>query len=290
MVTVILNSTTTHHSYTPTEEIFWSKNLLSRTLKYVSFLDMKELFNILLILGLIMVVANAWALFIIWRHTRSKWRSPSALADIKYFELRSKQEFTVAVGAIFLAALSFYGYNTISGLENKINAQVQESLEKITSLTAQAEKAQADVEKAVSNLNDASAKAITMGNTVDKLSNQINRLNSKSILQNNIYIVPDVPLSQYKIGANNIRTIPFSGLRTVNGDPLPKFARPPNIIVTSSNGGVVLLRDITTTSFSVYPSDAIVLESDNRSSQEIGEYSFIKFDVWIMEKPRKVGE
>lgn len=81
---------------------------------------------ILLAIGVITFVFTYWNRVSISRHLKHfTSRSSSSLADDKYFELRSKQEYIIAVAAIIVSLATFFGYQGLKTIKEDLNNEVQ---------------------------------------------------------------------------------------------------------------------------------------------------------------------
>ena len=66
---------------------------------------------------------------------------------------------------------------------------------------------------------------------------------------NQVYIVTDIP---YQESQKGLDTIYFKNLKTISGNKLPNFSRPPSINVSPYKGIQLVLQDVTNEYFSVY--------------------------------------
>lgn len=239
---------------------------------------------ILIILFIAIIIFSAWNGYTLNQIKKSS-HTRAELNDAKYWELKSKQEYLIAVVTLIVAVVAYLGFNTKKDIENELKAalktkldtaqhQIKTQLDSATKdiyvqlrpINSTVEKFQSSLNAAEKNINETDLKitnyktainaligqqkgienkAFKSEGQVNALVERIDILNKSNILKLPIYVVKD-----YKYGFHTYDTVYFSNLRTVVGDRLPTFKKPP-VIVPISVMPIVPLR-ITTTSFLIH--------------------------------------
>lgn len=211
------------------------------------------------------------------------------LNDSKYFELKYKQEFLIAIVSFITAIAAFLGYNSLAAVKSQIRDDVEvklkSNIDKIDSLKHVIAKTDSSVKDIKSVTYQYSMLAIRnqiKENQLRKIlelselktkafQKRIEELNSKSILKQEIYIVEGVEFDVLKGNSDtssNITQYFFADLKTILGEPLPKFTKPPIIVTTSNSGAQLYIIDVTTISFKI-GSGAFVTPTGNETSYKV---------------------
>ncbi|HTE25411.1 hypothetical protein [Flavitalea sp.] len=214
--------------------------------------------SILVIMGLGSVVFTIWSWWSIRKHIeafKSSFKFSSGLTDEKYFELKSKQEYIVAITTIIGAVIAFLGYQSISDFKTEFNKDLIAETTRLTKLHSGTEAA---------------------FGRLASLEKKIQAIYQKNIIQQNIFIVEKVNVNKLNV-VNNIARIDFNTLTTISGEKLPRFKTPPSILIASRSYLWPLVSDITVNSFTINISSAV--------ADEHGNISDIIIDIWISQKP-----
>jgi hypothetical protein len=225
------------------------------------------------------------------------------LNDAKYWELKYKYEFLIAIVALITATAGFLGYNSLQSIETAVRADFNKKVDSVkTSLQntytdvdsrlLTAKDSVKDLNKKVSNSQIQLQKSIEGLNTLTKqqfelkevglqskkslneLSAQLDSINSKNKIKKEFYLVTNVPLK----GLLNPQTIKFSQLKTNIGDYLPIFKKPPFVISAWGNQIEFKVSSTTTDEFQVQVLDYSGLTVDQ--SEKITYYgSFIIYEA-----------
>jgi hypothetical protein len=265
-------------------------------------------FLILTILIIFQIVTSIWNYKSLTELKNKSFNQNQQLNDAKYFELKSKHEFTIATISIITTAVVFLGYNSIQGIQNDLKADYQKKVDstdakltiaenKINAMAGGIDDKFKQVDTSMNgyknllryfelqqeNLNQEAGKVKTELTFAQEKINQINR---KNILKQNMYIVENI---QYNLEViedtlenNNWQIVYFKDLKTIMGDRLPEFKKRPFIISALSNeGSEVSIKNITTTSFEMASFSYIVPENspEKRKKDLIQYYTIIISEI-----------
>lgn len=220
-------------------------------------------------------------------------RKDSELNDKKYWELKYKQEYMVAVFAVVVGVITWLGYHSISDIKQDVRAELASKLDSTKKAIDSIEKRQSSVDSRLRNSDSilSSAQNIILGLTdrerylngslnlrnldLAALKTRISEINEKNILQQNIYIVDNV---EYTFSENwEYKKYYYRDLLTNTGQRLPNFKKPPFILPVSNEGFTFSIQEVTTESFELIPS--------NNTSPKYGNLKNIKATLFITEKP-----
>ena len=240
--------------------------------------------SIIYIIGflfLIYTVFSIWNLITLSRIRRRPLHQNASISDEKYFELKYKQEFIIAVGTIIVGLAAFIGLNTKKDIEDKltasITANIKDSLNRVYGRINDANGKISDVNGHVvdvtGRLSGIDSRVGTLQTSIgtnetllknlstksklelENFQRKLDALNSSNILKEGMYFV-ECPVDLTKI--NYIDTVPqrpltfyFKNLRTLTGNSLPKFETKPNIAILQNSGWTLFADKITTESFRI---------------------------------------
>lgn len=240
---------------------------------------------------LLIILISAVLVFNIWNLiTLSKLRKQQAnqqvLSDPKYYELKARQDFLVAVFSVFVATSAFLGYNSLKGIEENVKEDFdgklkgqQDKMEVLagflnatdSTVRSYPDKFQnyetllLSLEKRQSQVSQTNSLSAQKAN---EILERIKEINSKNIIQQNIYIVDNISFTRAeidKMDGNSGRRILYSDLTTISGDKLPSFKKEPFILVISNDGADYYVKKVTPTSFELMPfsipGDAKIIEA-----------------------------
>ncbi|NTW31785.1 MAG: hypothetical protein HGB12_04040 [Bacteroidetes bacterium] len=203
--------------------------------------------------------------------------------DSRYFELKYRIEFIVAIFSVIIVVIGFLGYNTFENAKKEIHKSIIDKNDSLFKILSKNEiklgkfdsgivKLEGKNAKIDSGLLKYDSKAKSLNNSMLNLKNLIEVINSKNILKQNYYIVNSLSINLY----NNIKKIYFNDLITDMGDKLPIFTSPPIILPIPEINWQVQVNSIKKDYFEVLP------------GYEIGDYepkdSIVKFSVLIIQK------
>lgn len=245
---------------------------------------MEKLSLILIFIGLSVFIFSLWSFLSIKKHLKqfkNNYKFSSSLTDEKYFELKSRQEYIIAISAVIFSIISFIGYTSIDNIRKDISKQLDQEKEKINITYDSANQNLSGLEIRGKTVQDTLRSALER---LAMLNRGIKALYNKDVINQNIFIVDPLRFNDYSLidKKNGIREVKFKDLRTVSGDKLPIFKSPPSIICFSiSNSSSLAVSKVTTDGFQIgFPrSYAIVTEDAPSDPQDI------KFSVWISQKP-----
>jgi type II secretory pathway pseudopilin PulG len=190
------------------------------------------------------------------------------LDDAKYWELKSKYEFMLAVVALITAMATFLGINTLDSIKKEVKHDFQEKVDSVsksfTDSTIKVNKklqatndSAALLNKKVSNylqqlsnnthyLTALEADQIRLkvfdlksNNDLQDLSRKIDSINHSNKIKSEFYLVNNVPFVNKRPDYPLDLTIYFKDLKTSSGDKLPSFKNPPVIISANLNNAFV---------------------------------------------------
>ena len=239
---------------------------------------------VFIIIGLAMLLFSFWN-FTTLRRLSDQRRLPDIqLNDSKYFELKYKQEFLLAVFSIVIGVLIFVGYDSYKSLKENLQSNIEREIQpttekirsindsigdqqnRITTLTTDIASKSTSLEqlnKLVANLNKEQATlkskiATSKENVSDyqtsilDITRRISEIKNKNIIKQELYLIKDIEYT-YPLDYWEYKSFEFKDMQTVNGEKLPVFKDPPIIIPFSNDGLSYATKDITTTSFKIIP-------------------------------------
>lgn len=215
------------------------------------------------------------------------------LNDAKYWELKYKIQYLITATSIILFVAAYLGYQSVRDVKNDLKNEFQSSLDSskrdlsrifetqkiLNSKMAAADSSILQAEDAILGLmgreKNLSGSLSMSKSNLSQLMERITEINSKNILQQNIYIVDNVPYSidQYW----EFKKYYFKDLTSNTGQPLPLFNKPPFIFSVSNQGFTFALRKITKDSFEMSVSAA--------SDPELNDAKSFFATLFITEKP-----
>ncbi|OFX50570.1 MAG: hypothetical protein A2X13_12280 [Bacteroidetes bacterium GWC2_33_15] len=166
-------------------------------------------------------------------------KSDKELNDSKYYELKYKTEYFVAVFSVIVALAGLLGYNSLQSAKDEIKMDLLQKTKSLDSALVQTDnriKSKDSILKIVEKKHDLLIKAIPVNERkidflnyqITSLEKMINDLNSKNKIRQSFYIVKSLGLKN----TDSVTSMKFSyaDLTTNIGDKLPKFDKPPFIV------------------------------------------------------------
>lgn len=243
---------------------------------------MEQLSTILVIIGIITLVFSFWSFQIVRKHIRrseNNQQLSSSIADAKYFELKSKQEFIIYASAVVVGILTFIGFSSLKEIKNELSDQLRTERQKLDSLNKSALANYHSLASEGESYSDSVKDALKL---VSLLRNRVIQISTKDIIKQNIYIVDPLKIGDFPFQKGNdadFRMVKFKDLQTVSGQKLPTFKTPPSIICFSTTYSALFVQNVTTESFEIRP-DMYTVPANKPDN---GEH--VIFSVWISQKP-----
>lgn len=187
----------------------------------------------------IALMALSMLVFTIWNHIviRRTGRRRSNLNDDKYYELKNKQDYIIAVSAIIISSFGIFGMKTIEDGKNEIRNEYQAEKESLLNLKKASE-----------------ALTIELNSKKEELAGiqkNVESLLKKNIIQQAIYIVGGIRMKDYPGNSKDgYYLVSYKGLKTISGERIPNFSVPP-VIFVSGIGAEPVVSDVTTTGFKI---------------------------------------
>lgn len=238
---------------------------------------MEKISIILFFIGTAVLVFSTWTFLLVRKHIKKSWTHElkGSLADEKYFELKSRQEYIIAVSTIVFALISYIGFSSISDIKNTINEQLATEKLKVDSLSKLANNNFMNLELKGKDYKDSVIIGLKL---VNALKERYKQLASKDIIKQDIFIVDDLTIGDFKKVDDFFRLVKFGDLTTISGQKLPVFKTPPSIVVFSSTSANPAIDQVTAQSFRISP----FMYTESKVAQNEEQ---IKFSVWISQKP-----
>lgn len=244
---------------------------------------MEKLSLILVIIGLSMFTFSLWSLLSLKRHlrrTRNYYQVSDSIQDEKYFELKARQEYIIAISAIVFSIISFIGYTSIDNIKSDINSRLEKEVSKLDSLSKKANDGYLGLELRGKTYEDSVKNAFKV---LAALNIRMKQLFTKDVITQNIFIVdpirigdfPKDPTDKYNYG---YRIVKYSELKTINGKSLPVFKEKPSIICIANMIGTVKIKEIFVDRF-IVQLESYMPKNDNDTGEDV------TFTAWISQKP-----
>ena len=250
---------------------------------------------IILLSGIL--VFNIWNLFSL-SNLRKYQSTQQTLNDPKYYEIKAKQDFMIAVFTVFAATATFIGINSIKSIEENIKGDLDFKLkgyqEKMETLSGVLKTTDSTVQtyplkfnnydKLLQYLenkqNQIKQSTSVSGEQAKSILKRIQELNNKNILKQETYVVQDVVYDESKVDSNSFQTFYFKDLRTILGDKLPKFEKHPFIMVVSNEGASIQIINVTKESFQLgIPSYLSLGPSKSENKKYIGRFYLLVSEI-----------
>jgi len=240
---------------------------------------------LLIIIGIAILILNIWNLISLKQLENNSTSTNNQLNDSKYYELKFKSEFIIAVFSIVAAVGGLLGYNTITSAEENIKKDFLSKTTFIDSLITQTEERileKDSILEKIENRQDLINKTIpendaklhSQENQIDLIQKTLTELNQNNKVKQSFYLIQSLEIKKDMRGMPENKTFYFKDLKTNIGDVLPTFNKLPFLIPLQENIGIDIF-DITLESFSVSVSTYLVLEGNDRPEPE-------KFEFGIM--------
>lgn len=234
-----------------------------------------------LFLLIFIIIACSIIIFFVWnvysykKIQQARQQQNHLLNDEKYYELKSKQEFLLAIGTLIAAVIAFIGYDSYKNFQEAIQKNLEDQLVTTTDklkvqsqnlaeqqknidtlnasisrnniYVARATEILANLDKkqeALDNkLNQSENSIVTYNKRIKDIQDRLSTIANKNIINQEIYLVKD--LKYHFEGSSDTVTYYFKNLQTINGEPLPTFKDTPIVIPVSNVGAQFQLSKVT---------------------------------------------
>lgn len=191
--------------------------------------------------------------------------------DEKYFELKYNINLLKAISAILIFGIGYFGISSYKEFTDKINNNLNDT---IKSKNIEFQKISKKVDSLEILIN-------TIKSKYQVLDHKISITNNSFKYNPRIYVVSDLKFSNSNFESGVPLKVYFKDLKTIFGEQLPIFSRPPliNVQVISVQGLSIFIDvfNVTTTSVE-FRSGAGVSYGPDDNNLINGYY---KFDIWI---------
>lgn len=123
----------------------------------------------------------------------------------------------------------------------KTNDRFYKLYEQFINLNKELNGSQRQLQSQIDNVNNAKQDVLNIKNDVEEIK--------KIDFLNQVYIVTDV---SYIETNKSLDTIYFKDLKTIGGNQLPKFSKPPSITISPYQGIQLSLKEVTNTYYTIY--------------------------------------
>lgn len=228
---------------------------------------MENLSILIFALLLALFSLSLWQCFSFYRHAKTS-RNSTQLNDSKYFELKTQLQFVTSVFPIILSILLYAGYNQLESLPAKIKQDISAKLTpQIDSLRDSTKTLKMEQQKIVEqyayleifyltlkgkgtsisqSLGNSSAALNILEQRLNLLQSQTDNISNKDIVNQPIYVVPNL---SFDMKGSDVQYFKFHDYKTISGNNLPEFKKPPLIISFSNYGANILICGVTTKQF-----------------------------------------
>ncbi|MBA6156750.1 hypothetical protein H3Z83_09510 [Tenacibaculum sp. S7007] len=244
---------------------------------------------LLIIIGISLLVFNIWNLISLNSLKKNSSKKDKQLNDAKYYELKYKSEFIVAVFSIIVAVAGLLGYNTLNSAKDEIKFDLLKKTKSIDSIINITEKRIKLKDSLLHNIelkqNIINSKIPVNEEKVNAQNYQIYQiqkvisdLNKNNKIKQSFYLVRDLSL---EINKDYYNTYRFEDLKTNIGDRLPKFVNKPFIIIIPES--TTHLANIRTDNVTVDKFSATIVGGYTSLNNSDDEPDKFKFSIMIIE-------
>ena len=206
-----------------------------------------------------LLVVSAWNGYTLLQIKKMNKEGEKTSADERYYELKFKIQFLVAMFTFLAAIAGLYGYNTLEDVKQKLTTELNDSIDSLkqrlrattTNLNSK-DSIVKNLENDLGTLSENVPRLKKGFGQIEFLERKIQTINGKNILKQNYYIVTSLSFTTNDL--SKPAKIYFKDLTTNLGDKLPSFTRPPLIITVPDESIPVEVFDITLDSFTITPS------------------------------------
>ncbi|MES2376356.1 MAG: hypothetical protein V4553_07250 [Bacteroidota bacterium] len=185
------------------------------------------------------------------------------LNDAKYWELKYKYEFLIAIVGIITATAGFLGYNSLQSIEaavrsdfdkkvDSVKTTLQATYSDVNSRLLSAKNSVANIDNRVKNSQaqlktssevlavltkkqfELNKDGLLSKKNLKELAEEIDSINGKNKIKREFYLVSNMAFSGKLSVETSLIKLKFSDLKTITGDRLPVFKKPPIVLSTLS--------------------------------------------------------
>ena len=205
--------------------------------------------------------------------------------DEKYFELKYNINLLKAISAILIFVIGYLGYSSYKEFTDKIinnfNDTIKSKTIEIQEISKRTDKIKTSVDSLEILKNSLGDIVVSYESKLQDLNHKISIINNSFKYNQRIYVVNDLKFYNANFDSTGLLKIYFKDLKTIFGEQLPIFSKPPliNVQVISVQGLSIFIDvfNVTTTSVE-FRSGAGVSYGPDDNNLINGYY---KFDIWI---------
>lgn len=241
---------------------------------------MSQLTIILLIAIFSLISLFVWNAFNFRSLKRMAHLKDKELNDSKYWELKYKYEFLIAVVGLITATAGFLGYNSLKSIETEVkkdfnkkvdsvkitlqgtytdvNTKLVAAKDSVKNLNGKVRNSQVQLQKNAALLKTLTKQQFELKESgyqskkaLNEISNQIDSINVKNKIKREFYLIPNIEFNGNLTITNKVIKLKFSELKTVSGDRLPIFKKPPIVLSALSNTAEFKITSINNEEFEV---------------------------------------
>lgn len=164
---------------------------------------------LLVVIGVAILIFNIWNIVVLRRLNNSSTAKDIPLNDAKYYELKYKSEFIVAVFSVIVAVGGLLGYESLQSAKNEVKSDLLTKMRSIDSLVTQTElrikrkdsllfeiESKQDIINSAIPINE--EKLQKQNVQLRKLMYTINDLNDNNKIKQSFYLVRDLKIKNNK--------------------------------------------------------------------------------------------
>lgn len=240
---------------------------------------------------LLVVITATIVIYFIWNFISSK-ANPHRINndDIRYYELKSKNEFLVASVSLLLIVFAFFGLSTKNEIKADLENEIKKDLsvsQKVADSTRKAFEAYKStidkdlitykevISSSIQKLEEIKKQTEQVSNSTlrskkqfDNVQQTVDRISKLNILKREFYIVDNQFINHNVAVSGKPRRIYFDTLKTQNGDNLPTFQYEPLILISNIDGGFIKINKTTKDYVDV------IVETMTEEDQNIPQFRF----------------
>lgn len=182
------------------------------------------------------------------------------IEEPRYWELKYRMDYLVAVAAMGVAVLAFYGYQSFQSAKEAVKTEINADLQTIREDVSKTENIVRGLKSFSDSIRDnVSTSGVKMNEQIShnqvalkKLEQKIGEINSRNIVQQEFYVVRSLKLSADHEKVPGSNKVYYKDLITDKGDKLPEFSNPPLVIPITQSTTEINIFNIKTDSFEAY--------------------------------------
>ncbi len=213
---------------------------------------------LIVIIGIALLIVGIMNLLSLKKLRRFSSKKKSQLNDAKYYELKYKTDFLIALFTIIVTVAGFLGYETIESAKKEIKNEFfveTSTIDSLLLITKRKVLAQDSIlakielkQEIINKLIPKNERILTDQNyRIKKLQEVIDKLNNTNKQKRNFYLISNLKTDP----DGKDKTFRFSDIMTTQGDRLPIFSSPPSIIAIPTSSIDLDIYDIGINDFKV---------------------------------------